>query len=90
MDFTDPRFGCRRLIYKYACPAISSGFVFLVGILGGYATLVLNTEPVQFLIYNARISWTHFVLLIAGTLLAVTSLRKVGQIPVLPSAAITR
>jgi hypothetical protein len=62
--------------------------VFLVGILGGYATLVLNTEPVQFLIYNARISWTHFVLLIAGTILAVTSLKKMGQIPVLPSAAI--
>ena len=73
---------------RLAGSMVASGFVFLVGILGGYATLVLNTEPVQFLIYNARISWTHFVLLIAGTVLAVSSLRKVGQIPVLPSAAI--
>ncbi len=73
---------------RLAGSLVASGFVFLVGILGGYATLVLNTEPVQFLIYNSRISWTHFVLLIAGTVLAVTSLKKVKQIPVLPSAAI--
>lgn len=73
---------------RLAGSLVASGFVFLVGILGGYATLVLKTEPVQFLIYNSRISWTHFVLLIAGTILAVTSLKKVGQIPVLPSAAI--
>jgi uncharacterized membrane protein len=73
---------------RLAGSLVASGFVFLVGILGGYATFVLKTAPVQFLIYNARVSWTHLALLIAGTALAVVSLKKQGQSPVLPSVAI--
>ena len=73
---------------RLAGSLVASGFVFLVGILGGYATFVFKTPNVQFLIYNARVSWTHIVLLIAGTTLAVISFRQKGQTPVLPSVAI--
>lgn len=73
---------------RLAGALVASGFVFLVGILGGYATFVLNTQPVQFLIYNARISWTHFVLLLSGTIFSILPFKKDGQIPVLPSLAI--
>jgi hypothetical protein len=67
---------------------VAGGFVFLVGILGGYATFVLKTEPVEFLIYNARISWTHFVVLAVGTVLSIITLRRQGRIPLLASVAI--
>lgn len=67
---------------------IASGFVFLVGILGGYASFVLKTPGIQFLIYNARVSWTHIVLLIAGTTLAIISIKRQGQSPILPSVAL--
>ncbi len=73
---------------RLAGSLVASGFVFLVGVLGGYASLVLKTSQVQFLIYNARVSWTHLVLLIAGTALSVISLKKQGQTPILPSVAI--
>ena len=73
---------------RLAGSLVASGFVFLVGILGGYATFVLETPNVQFLIYNARVSWTHIALLIAGTALAVISLKQKGQTPILPSVAI--
>ena len=73
---------------RLAGSLVAGGFVFLVGILGGYATFVLKTPPIQFLIYNARVSWTHLVLLIAGTIFSVVSLKKQGQTPVLPSVAI--
>ncbi len=73
---------------RLAGSLVASGFVFLVGVLGGYASLVLKTSQVQFLIYNARVSWTHLVLLIAGTALSVISLKKQGQTPTLPSVAI--
>ena len=73
---------------RLAGSLVASGFVFLVGILGGYASFVLKTPNVQFLIYNARVSWTHLALLIAGTALAVISLKQKGQTPVLPSVAI--
>lgn len=73
---------------RLAGSLVASGFVFLVGVLGGYASLVLKTSQVQFLIYNARVSWTHLVLLIAGTTLSVISLKKQGQTPTLPSVAI--
>ncbi len=73
---------------RLAGSLVASGFVFLVGILGGYASLVLNTPQVQFLIYNARVSWTHLVLLLAGTIFAVLGLKKDGQMPPLPSVAI--
>jgi len=67
---------------------VASGFIFLVGILGGYATFVLKTSGVQFLIYNARVSWTHLVLLIAGTVFSVISIKRQQQIPILPSVAL--
>lgn len=67
---------------------VASGFVFLVGILGGYATFVLNTPQLEFLIYNARVSWTHFALLLAGTVFSILTFKKEGKIPVLPSLAI--
>lgn len=73
---------------RLAGSAIAAGFVFLVGILGGYASFVLKTPGVQFLIYNARLSWTHFVLLIGGTILSIITLKKQGQTPLLPSVAI--
>ena len=67
---------------------IGSGFVFVVGILGGYTTVVLKTPGIQFLIYNARVSWTHLILVIAGTALSVISLKRQRQTPVLPSVAL--
>lgn len=67
---------------------VASGFVLLVGILGGYATFVLKTPDIQFLIYNARVSWTHLVLLIAGTVFSVISIKRQHQIPFLPSVAL--
>jgi hypothetical protein len=67
---------------------VASGFVFLVGILGGYTTFVLKTPRVQFLIYNARISWTHLVLLITGTVFSILSIKKQDQTPFLPSVAL--
>jgi len=67
---------------------VASGFIFLVGILGGYATFVLKTPNVQFLIYNARVSWTHLVLLIAGTVFSVISIKRQQQIPLIPSVAL--
>jgi hypothetical protein len=73
---------------RLAGSMVAGGFVFLVGILGGYATFVFQTPGIQFLIYNARISWTHFVLLIGGTILSVITLKKQGQTPLLPSVAI--
>jgi uncharacterized membrane protein len=73
---------------RLAGSLIACGFVFLVGILGGYATFVFKTPGVQFLIYNARISWTHFILLIGGTVLSIITLKKQGQTPLLPSVAI--
>jgi len=73
---------------RLAGSLVAGGFVFLVGILGGYATFVLNSSRVEFLIYNARISWTHLVLLLGGTIFAVLGLRKDGQTPALPSVAI--
>ncbi|MCJ7715212.1 MAG: DUF389 domain-containing protein [Anaerolineales bacterium] len=73
---------------RLAGSLVAGGFVFLVGILGGYTTFVLKTPPIEFLIYNARVSWTHIVLLIAGTVFSVVSLKKEGQTPVLPSVAI--
>jgi len=78
------RFFSQRL----AGSLVASAFVFLVGILGGYATFVLKTGQVQFLIYNARVSWTHFVLLLFGTVFSILSFAKEGEIPVLPSLAI--
>jgi hypothetical protein len=73
---------------RLAGSLIAGGFVFLVGILGGYSTFVFKTPGVQFLIYNARVSWTHLVLLIGGTILSVITLKKEGQTPLLPSVAI--
>ncbi len=73
---------------RLAGSLVAGGFVFLVGILGGYSSFVFKTPGVQFLIYNARISWTHFVLLIGGTVLSVITLKKQGQTPLLPSVAI--
>ncbi len=73
---------------RLAGSLIAGGFVFLVGILGGYATFVLKTPGIQFLIYNARFSWTHLVLIIAGTILSIVPLKKQGKTPLLPSAAI--
>jgi hypothetical protein len=67
---------------------VASGFVFLVGVLGGYATFVLNTPPMQFLIYNARLSWTHILLLLFGTIFSILTFKREGKIPVLPSLAI--
>lgn len=73
---------------RLAGSLIAGGFVFLVGILGGYATFVFKTPGVQFLIYNARLSWSHFVLLIGGTVLSIYTLKKQGQTPLLPSVAV--
>jgi len=73
---------------RFAGSLVASGFVFLVGILGGYATFVLKTPGIQFLIYNARISWTHLVLLIAGTIYSIFSIKRQGQIPVIASVAL--
>ncbi|RLD02133.1 MAG: hypothetical protein DRI46_01265 [Chloroflexi bacterium] len=78
------RFFSQRL----AGSLVACGFVFLVGILGGYATFILKTPQLQFLIYNARISWTHLVLLLFGTVFSVISFKKEGQVPVLPSLAV--
>ena len=73
---------------RLAGSLVAGGFVFLVGILGGYATFVLQTPPVEFLIYNARFSWTHLVLLLAGTFFSILGLKKDGETPALPSVAI--
>jgi len=73
---------------RFAGSIVASGFVFLVGILGGYATFVLKTSGIQFLIYNARVSWTHLVLLIAGTIYSIFSIKRRGQIPVIASVAL--
>ncbi|MCJ7718218.1 MAG: SH3 domain-containing protein [Anaerolineales bacterium] len=73
---------------RFAGSIVASGFVFLVGILGGYATFVLKTPGIQFLIYNARVSWTHFILLIAGTVFSIFSIKRQGQIPVIASIAL--
>jgi len=73
---------------RLAGSLIAGGFVFLVGILGGYVTFVFNTPQVQFLIYNARVSWTHLALLISGTILSIITLKKQGQTALLPSVAI--
>ncbi len=73
---------------RFAGSIVASGFVFLVGILGGYATFVLKTPGIQFLIYNARISWTHLVLLIVGTIYSIYSIKRQGQIPVIASVAL--
>jgi hypothetical protein len=73
---------------RVAGSLIASGFVFLVGILGGYATFVLKTPGIQFLIYNARFSWTHIVLVISGTILSIITIKKQDQIPTLPSVAV--
>ncbi len=73
---------------RFAGSIVASGFVFLVGILGGYATFVLKTPGIQFLIYNARVSWTHLVLLIAGTIYSIFSIKRRGQIPVIASVAL--
>jgi hypothetical protein len=78
------RFFSQRLVGSL----VASGFVFLVGILGGYATFVFNTPELQFLIYNARLSWTHIVLLLSGTIFSILAFKKDGRIPVLPSLAI--
>lgn len=73
---------------RLAGSLIAGGFVFLVGVLGGYATFVFKTPGIQFLIYNARLSWPHFVLLVGGTILSVITLKNQGQTPLLPSVAI--
>lgn len=73
---------------RFAGSIVASGFVFLVGILGGYATFVLKTPRIQFLIYNARVSWTHLILLIAGTIYSIFSIKRQGQIPVIASVAL--
>lgn len=73
---------------RFAGSIIASGFVFLVGILGGYSTFVLKTPGIQFLIYNARFSWTHLILVCAGTALSIITIKKQGQSPVLPSVAL--
>lgn len=73
---------------RLAGSLVAGGFVFLVGILGGYTTFVFNTPELDFLIYNARVSWTHFVLLLFGTVFSIITFKKEGRIPVLPSLAI--
>lgn len=73
---------------RLAGSLVAGGFVFLVGILGGYATFVLKTPQLNFLIYNAQVSWTHLVLLLSGTVFSILSFKNDGQIPVLPSLAI--
>lgn len=73
---------------RLAGSLVAGGFIFLVGILGGYATFVLKTPKLNFLIYNAQISWTHLVLLLAGTVFSILSFKNEGQIPLLPSLAI--
>ena len=73
---------------RLAGSLIAGGFVFLVGVLGGYATFVLKTPQLEFLIYNARVSWTHLVLLLFGTIFSIITFKKEGRIPVLPSLAI--
>ena len=73
---------------RFAGSMLASGFVFLVGILGGYGTFVIKTPGVQFLIYNARFSWTHIVLVISGTILSIITIKRQSQTPTLPSVAL--
>ncbi len=73
---------------RLAGSLVAGGFVFLVGILGGYTTFVFKTPQLEFLIYNARVSWTHFLLLLFGTVFSIITFKKEGYIPVLPSLAI--
>ena len=68
------RFFSQRL----AGSLVAGGFVFLVGILGGYSTFVLKTPPLEFLVYNARVSWTHFALLIFGTIFSIIIFGLIG------------
>ena len=49
---------------------------------------MLKTPDIQFLIYNARVSWTHLILLIAGTVFSIISIKRQHQIPILPSIAL--
>lgn len=55
---------------------VASGFVFLVGFVGGMAARVLVIENLNFAISHAQVSWSHLSLLIIGTFFTVLAVAR--------------
>ncbi len=67
---------------------IASSFVFLVGILGGYASRVYPEQDLNLSINHAQVSWSHLTLLVVGSIFTTLSLVQKKSSPVLPSVAL--
>lgn len=78
------KFFSRRLVGSM----IASGFVFLVGVLAGYASRVYPQDTFNFAINHAQVSWPHILLLVAGTIFTTLSLVQKRSNPTLPSVAL--
>lgn len=73
---------------RLAGTVIASGFVFLVGVLSGYASQVYPAFDHQFALNHVQIAWPHIILLIAGGIFTTFSLAQKRASPVLPSVAL--
>lgn len=78
------KFFARRLIGS----TIASGFVFLVGILGGYASRAYPETDLGLSINHAQVAWPHILLLVAGTIFTTIALVQKRSSPILPSVAL--
>ena len=67
---------------------IASGFVFLVGLLGGYASRAYPEADLDLAINHAQVAWPHILLLMAGTIFTTISLVQKRSSPILPSVAL--
>lgn len=73
---------------RLAGTLIAGGFVFLVGILGGYAAPVFPNTQYKNIIHHALISWPHLLLLVTGTLFTIQGVMKKDSDPGIPSIAL--
>lgn len=67
---------------------IAGGFVFLVGILGGYTTPIFQGIDVQAITHHAQLTWPHLLLLIVGTLFTIQGVTRKENSPLLSSVAL--
>lgn len=67
---------------------VASGLVFLVGLLGGLAARVLVIEDLTYAVSHAQVSWSHFILLVVGTVFTLLAVARQKGSPALYSVAL--
>lgn len=75
-------------IQRFMGTFIASLFVFIVGVLGGYASQAYPEQPLPLSVSHAQVSWSHITLLVFGSIFITLSLVQKRNSPVLPSVAL--